>query len=205
MTGQIFHDARRKGIQLPSHPALSFRLVPTGTLHYCDIRRFGRWLRMSPDEWDQESRRLGPEPLDPDLSDHIFFKRTSASRSPIRSWLLEQTHLAGIGNIYANEALFRAQIHPFRPARSMSEEESADLLAAIREVLREAIEARGTTLRDYRTAEGDRGSFEPRLQIYGREGLPCPRCGAEVVRIVFANRSAFHCPVCQKEKPPYAS
>jgi formamidopyrimidine-DNA glycosylase len=130
----------------------------------------------------------------------MFFQGVSRSRSPIRSWLLDQAHLAGIGNIYANEALFRAQIHPLRAAGSLRRIESARLLKAIRTVLREAIAARGTTLRDYRTTEGDTGSFGPRLRVYGREGLPCHRCGGMVARIVFGNRSAFLCPVCQKEE-----
>jgi formamidopyrimidine-DNA glycosylase len=138
--------------------------------------------------------------LDPSLRAPRFHDLLLRSRSPIRSWLLDQTKIAGIGNIYATEALFRAGIHPHRPARSTDEEEASRLLGAIRRVLSEAIRARGTTLRDYRTASGDRGSFGPSLQVYGREGQPCLRCKTPVQRVVFGNRSSFFCPRCQPEE-----
>jgi formamidopyrimidine-DNA glycosylase len=181
----------------PSHLALVFTLKPSGRLLYADTRRFGSLRRFSPPEWEGESARLGPEPLSPELTPGAFHRRLRGSVSPIRSWLLDQTRIAGIGNIYASEALFRARIHPKRPARSLDAKESGKLLAAIREVLSDAIRARGTTLRDYRTASGDRGGFGPSLQAYGQEGNPCPRCKAPIERIVFANRSAFLCPICQ--------
>ena len=153
----------------------------------------------SREEWLGEANRLGPEPLDPGLTTDALFGALRRSRSPIRSWLLDQTHIAGIGNIYASEALFRAGIHPKRPARSLGRGESGDLLTSVRNVLNEAIRARGTTLRDYRTASGDRGGFGPSLQAYGREGDPCSRCNTPIDRIVFGNRSAFFCPEVPRE------
>jgi formamidopyrimidine-DNA glycosylase len=140
---------------------------------------------------------LGPEPLDLGLTPEELQGLLARSRSPIRSWLLDQTHIAGIGNIYASEALFRSGIHPRRPARSLGLSETEAFLEAMRAVLNEAIRARGTTLRDFRTASGDPGGFEPSLQAYGREGSPCPRCNTPIERIVFGNRSAFFCPHCQ--------
>jgi formamidopyrimidine-DNA glycosylase len=181
----------------PSHLALAFKLEPSGRLLYSDTRRFGSFRRFNPAEWEGESARLGPEPLSTELTPGVFHRRLAASGSPIRSWLLDQTRIAGIGNIYASESLFRAGIHPKRPARSLGPKESERLLAAIRDVLSDAIRARGTTFRDYRTASGDRGGFGPSLQVYGQEGNPCPRCKVPIERIVFANRSAFLCPICQ--------
>jgi formamidopyrimidine-DNA glycosylase len=204
MTGQLLFfpgtgpESSREEDQWPSHPAILFPLEPLSTLVYADVRRFGSLRVFSKEEWRSESRRLGPEPLDPALTAQQLHEILSRSRSPIRSWLLDQTHLAGIGNIYASEALFRAGIHPTRPARSLGPGEAELLLAALQGVLSEAIAARGTTLRDYRTASGDFGGFGPALEAYGRDGEPCPRCNAPIERIVFGNRSAFFCPQCQK-------
>lgn len=181
----------------PSHPAVRFKLDATGVLIYADVRRFGSLRLFGPAEWRAESSRLGPEPLGRSLTSKTFAERLSRSRTPIRSWLLDQTRIAGVGNIYANEALFRVGIHPRTEANTIKAEDAGQLLRALRKVLREAIEARGTTLRDYRTATGDTGSFGSALRIYGREGEPCPRCKSIIERIVFANRSAFVCPRCQ--------
>ena len=203
ITGQLLFTPPPSGSQAssgeekPSHLALIFRLEPRGILLYADTRRFGSLRRYSLAEWERESARLGPEPLDLELTPEGLHQRMARSRSPIRSWLLDQTRIAGIGNIYASEALFRARIHPKRPAQSLGSRESASLLKAVRDVLSDAIRARGTTLRDYRTASGDRGGFGPSLQAYGKEGVPCPRCNTPIERIVFANRSAFFCPFCQ--------
>ena len=204
MTGQLLFfpetdpESSRKEDQWPSHPAILFALVPLSTLVYADVRRFGSLRVFSSEKWRSESRRLGPEPLDPALTARQLHEGFSRSRSPIRSWLLDQTRLAGIGNIYASEALFRAGIHPTRPARSLGLDEAELLLAGLQGVLSEAIAARGTTLRDYRTASGDFGGFGSALEAYGRDGEPCPRCNTPIERIVFGNRSAFFCPQCQK-------
>lgn len=183
----------------PTHVAIDFSLDAGAHLLYADSRRFGSLRLFSPEGWEMESARLGPEPLDPALSAGKLHDLLSRSRAPIRSWLLDQTKIAGVGNIYASESLFRAGIHPRRSARSLLPEEARRLLMAMRDVLEEAIRARGTTLRDYRTASGDRGGFAPSLQAYGREGNPCPRCNTTIERIVFANRSVFLCPECQLE------
>ena len=180
-----------------SHPAILFTLEPESSLLYDDARRFGRLERFDPREWKAKSEQLGPEPLDPKLTSTLLHRRLLRSRTPIRSWLLNQHRIAGIGNIYAAEALFRAGIHPTRPARSLSHEEAKALLRALRRVLREAIRVGGTTIRDYRTASGGAGGFRPFLRVYDREGDPCPACNTPVERIVFGNRSAFFCPRCQ--------
>jgi formamidopyrimidine-DNA glycosylase len=134
------------------HPGVSFLLHGLGTLLYDDVRRFGVLRCMSNDQWKAEADRLGPEPLDPELSPKWFWSDLSRSRTAIRNWLLDQRKLAGVGNIYANEALFRAKIHPARPANSIGRAEAQRLLTSIQSTLEDAIRARGTTLRDYRTA-----------------------------------------------------
>lgn len=202
MTGRLLLASTIEGHFSPkeekaSHLGVAFRLAQGGSLLYDDTRRFGSLRRYAPARWQEESTRLGPEPLDPDLTPEGLYSRLLRSRSPLRSWLLDQTRIAGVGNIYACEALFRAGIHPKRPASSLDRAESARLLSALREVLLDAIRARGTTLRDYRTAEGEEGDFGPSLHVYGREGEPCPRCNTPIERIVFGNRSAFLCPRCQ--------
>jgi formamidopyrimidine-DNA glycosylase len=197
MTGRLLFAGKNAEPPRSTHPGLRLHLHPGGTLIYDDIRRFGRIRRLSPRAWALESERLGPEPLDPALSAVAFQERLSRSRTPVRSWLLDQSRLAGVGNIYANEALFRAGIHPARPARSLSPGEAGNLLKALRETLAEAIRARGTTLRDFRTAEGDPGGYGPFLRIYGQEGSVCPVCGSLVERMVLSKRSAFFCPRCQ--------
>ena len=200
MTGRLL--LLRPGVNAgPSHVAVDLSLESGDSLLYADTRRFGRLTLYSAEEWGRESRRLGPEPLGKSLDAEAFHQRLRGSKAPLRSWLLDQKHLAGVGNIYACEALHQAGIHPLRTASSLDPRESGRLLRELRGVLRKAIEARGTTLRDYRTASGEEGGFLPFLQAYGREGKPCPRCGSPIVRIVFSNRSAFLCPICQPAPP----
>lgn len=199
MTGRLHLLDPEAPTDLPSHPAVTLSLQPEGTLFYADVRRFGLLRVLSAVEWKRESARLGPEPLEPALTAEDLHIALMRSRSPIRSWLLDQEKVAGVGNIYAAEALYRAGIHPRRAANSIAQGEAGRLLKGIRAVLREAIEARGTTLRDYRTASGEPGNFGPALRVYGRAGEPCPRCKVPVERIVFGNRSAFFCPHCQPE------
>lgn len=184
----------------PTHPALRFRLRGGGTLVFDDVRRFGTVECLQEEEWHRRSRALGPEPLSADFTAGRLATDLARSRSPVRSWLLDQRRVAGVGNIYANEALWRARVHPRRPASDLDAADVRRLHRALRRVLARAVEARGTTLRDYRTAEGDAGGFAPALSVYGREGQPCPRCGTPVERIVFGNRSAFLCPRCQPQR-----
>ncbi len=140
---------------------------------------------------------MGPEPLSRRFTSSDMIRRLERSNSPIRSWLLDQKKIAGVGNIYANEALAVARIHPLRPARHLSLDEGRRLHRSLRSVLRAAVSAKGTTLRDYRTAQGWKGSYADRLRVYGREGRPCGRCGSPIERLTFGGRSAFFCPTCQ--------
>lgn len=179
------------------HPGVRLRLDDGTEVVYDDARRFGTLEVLNPGEWRARHRALGPEPLSPGFTAERLTAGLARRRSPIRSWLLDQRRIAGVGNIYANEALWTARVHPLRQAGSLTGPEVARLRRGIRSILRRAIEARGTTLRDYRDADGTRGSFAALLRVYGREGEPCRRCGSSIERIVLSNRSAFLCPRCQ--------
>jgi len=202
MTGRLlpFADSPR-GHARPTHTAVRFRFESGGVLIFNDVRRFGTVECLSDEAWDTRSDRMGPEPLDPEFAPKTLYTGLRVSRSPVRSWLLDQRRIAGVGNIYAAEALFLAGIHPKRPARDVTRAEAEALHESIRGVLSRAIQAGGTTIRDYRTASGGEGGFASSLFVYGRDGEPCRSCSASVERSVFGNRSAFYCPRCQPESP----
>ena len=162
-----------------------------------DQRRFGTVEVLDAEAWAIRDRRMGPEPLERGFTPARLYRALQGSRSPLRSWLLDQRRVAGIGNIYAAEALYLAGLHPRDPANRVTSEEAAALHAGIRAVLRAAIDQGGTTIRDYRNADGEEGSYARRLHVYGRDGAACLACGDTVQRLVFSNRSAFFCPTCQ--------
>ncbi len=199
MTGRLL--LTRAGERAPGalHPGVIFHLDEGPRLIYDDIRRFGSLRAYSADALRSWSRSLGPEPLARSFTVRALASLLNGSRAPIRSWLLDQSRVAGVGNIYANEALFRSGIHPLREAGSLEQEEVRSLHRALRRVLREAVRSRGTTLRDYRDPLGAEGSFGSYLAVYGREGEGCGRCGQPIVRIVLGGRSAFLCPRCQRK------
>lgn len=179
------------------HPAVVFHLDDGGRLVYDDARRFGRLSLLRASEWRRWSRGLGPEPLSPRFSAKVLGAILGGRAAPVRSILLDQKRIAGVGNIYAVEALWSARVHPRLPSGAVDAEAVRRLHRSLRRVLRDAIRARGTTLRDYRTSEGTLGGFGPALRAYGREGKSCNRCGASIRRVVFSGRSAFYCPGCQ--------
>lgn len=198
MTGRLLHfSTPPHGSRRPGHPAVRLRFAAGGLLVFDDTRRFGTVECLSADQWRERSDRLGPEPLGDDYASGDLLAALSMSRSPVRSWLLDQRRIAGIGNIYAAEALYLAGIHPKCPARDIDPDRAAALHRSIRTVLRDAIRAGGTTIRDYRTVEGAEGQYARHLYVYGREGEPCARCDTTVEKVVFSNRSAFFCPRCQ--------
>lgn len=197
MSGRLLYRAIDAKEPPPTHPGVRMRLDNGGTLIYHDPRRFGRIRLMAPRSYLAWSRSLGPEPLGVGFTPSRLGRALARSSAPLRSWLLDQSKVAGVGNIYANEALFLSGLHPETRGRDVPARRVTALHSSVRIVLREAIRARGTTLRDYRTAEGWEGSYAVELRVYGREGLPCPVCGKAIVRSVFGGRSAFHCPDCQ--------
>lgn len=197
MTGRIVtSDAPRAG-EL-RHVAVRFVLDDGRAILYDDARRFGDLDLRDEAGWRERDAELGVEPLSRAFTADRVHEMTRRSVTPIRNWLLDQRRVAGVGNIYAVEALFRARIRPTRRARTLTRRETAALRDALRDVLGEAIRARGTTISDYRDANGETGGFGLRLQAYGREGEPCVRCGTPIRRVVISNRSAFYCPRCQK-------
>jgi formamidopyrimidine-DNA glycosylase len=167
-------------------------------LLFCDTRKFGR-LWCGPRERILALRslaRLGPEPLE--ITAAEFAARLRARRGRLKSVLLDQTFLAGLGNIYADEALFGARLHPLRPAHRVPARAAARLHRAIQGVLRRALAAGGTTLRDYLRPDGSPGWFARKLRAYGREDEPCPRCHRPIRRIVVGQRGTWFCPSCQR-------
>jgi formamidopyrimidine-DNA glycosylase len=167
-------------------------------VHYRDVRRLGTVALMDDARFASYSAGIGPEPLDSALTAEAFSGFIRYSRRPIKVVLMDQRHLAGVGNIYANESLWRASIDPSREAASLTAGTCADLLAALREVLTASIAARGTSFRDYRDARGARGTFVEQLAVYGRAGLPCLRCGRRLVGThAVDGRQTVFCPTCQ--------
>ncbi len=198
MTGRLLaYSALPPRRDRPTHIAVRLRFEDGGSLVFDDQRRFGTVEVLTAGAWGERSARIGPEPLEPSFTAAMLLERLAASRSPVRSWLLDQRRIAGVGNIYAAEALYLAGIHPKRPARDISEAEARRLHGTLRSVLQAAIDHGGTTIRDYRNAEGETGEYAVQLRVYGRDGAPCHRCGTGVQRLVFSNRSAFFCPECQ--------
>ncbi len=171
-------------------------LLTRGELHYWDQRRFG-YLELGVAE-DVTGLSLGPEPVDVNFDTGTLARILEGRRAPVKSVLLDQHRLAGVGNIYADESLWRSGILPFRAAGSLTGQEIEVLARALREVLKEAIARRGTTFSDYRDGEGRPGDFGSRLSVYGRVGEPCPRCGTAIERTKVAGRGTYFCPRCQK-------
>ena len=167
--------------------------VPTGQIRFVDPRRFGGvwWMGR-----DADDPTLGPEPLT--LSTTDLAARLKKTRRPIKAALLDQTLIAGLGNIYVDESLFVAGIHPLRPANRLKLDQIARLNVAIKQVLTRAIEAKGSSLRDYVDADGNRGSFQKLHNVYDRADEPCVTCRSPIKRIVLSGRSTHFCRKCQK-------
>jgi len=194
MTGRLLlknHDDR-----LDKHDHLVFELDDGRELRFNNMRKLGRVYLV--DDKDEIVGKLGPEPLDDDFTSSDFAALLSGRRSRIKPLLLNQRFIAGIGNIYADEALFAARIHPERRADTLTAEEIERLYGAICGVLRQGIENRGTTFSAYRDAEGREGRNQEHLRVFRRTGQPCPRCGMPIERTVVGGRGTYFCPKCQR-------
>lgn len=194
MTGRLTAASTNHARALHTHLVLAIRRGATaGEIRFCDPRRFGGifWLGCG----DAQDADMGPDSLQ--ITPAQLLKRLSASRRPVKNALMDQRVLAGLGNIYVDESLFAAGIHPATRTDSLDREQVALLCRSIRKVLRRAIRHRGSTLRDYRDADGAAGGFQKLHRVYGREGEACRTCRSPVERIVMAGRSTHFCPACQ--------
>lgn len=171
-------------------------------LYFRDIRRFGRFMVVPAGDYGllPTLASMGPEPLSDEFSVAALKRTLARSRTPVKTYLLSQRPVAGVGNIYADEALWRAGLDPQTPADEVPASRVKPLRDAIRCVLTESIAAQGTTLNDYRTVAGKSGGFLDRLSAYGHAGEPCPRCGTIIAHAVVGARSTHYCPACQR--PP---
>ena len=197
MTGQFLFRPLQQPVDKHTHFCLTFKKY-SDELRFSDVRKFG-YMCFEDHPQGTGSRildGLGPEPLDLDLKH--FKALFSSHRARLKSLLLDQSFLAGVGNIYADEILFQAGIHPFRSADTLSEREVCRLWRAMLNILQEAIEHRGTSIRNYVDAEGRRGEFQSLHKVYGRASLPCLICGSSIRKKMAAGRSTHFCPKCQK-------
>ena len=168
-------------------------------LLFTDARRFGHAVVLDDAELDEYfAARLGIEPLSDSLTAEELCRRAAGRRAPLKSFLLNQLGVAGIGNIYADEALHRAELHPLSPAGSMKPEDCERLRVGIVEALEAGLRSGGASIDDYRDSRGEQGAMQDEFLVHTREGKPCPRCGAEILRIVVGGRSTYFCPSCQR-------
>lgn len=181
-----------------AHEHYDLLLNSNGAVRYRDPRRFGLlvWAGKQPDRHPLLAE-LGPEPFSPDFDGNYLFSASRGRNAPVKAFLMNSSVLAGVGNIYASESLFRAGVHPRRAAGRVGRERYEALVQAIRDVLAEAITAGGTTLRDFVAAEGSPGYYRIRLAVYDRAGRPCPTCGTPIRREIVSQRAAYYCSGCQ--------
>ena len=204
MTGNLLH---RNGDSPADedddrHRRAVVRLDDGSDVVYRDMRRFGTWLLAEGDELEPYlGDRIGREPLTRSFTAKRLGEVLAGRRTPAKAALLDQRRLAGVGNIYADEALWRARIHPLRPAGELDEAELRALHRAIRGALRAGIDRQGASLRNYRTPDGSRGRMQDEFRVYGREGEPCERCGTPIEKIRAAGRGTYYCPSCQRRAP----
>jgi len=201
MTGKLLYSvAGGNGASEPErHLRVAFQLDNGDDLEFYDARKFGRMRLLSPDEWQAVSDSFGPEPLSPEFTAEVLYDRLQRTTRQLKPLLLDQAFVAGIGNIYADESLYLARIHPLKPASSISRRKAGDLHGHIVATLSRAIDNAGTTLRDYRSGLGEIGTNRASLNVYGAApGTVCKRCGTRLKRLVVGQRGTTICPRCQR-------
>ena len=202
MSGRItMHNDAGGGARAPGrHDHIVFHTDDGLHITFNDVRRFGLMTLIQGDELDGHRlfAGLGPEPLDAGFDGPALARLLAGKRTPVKAAILDQRVVVGVGNIYASEALFRARISPRRSAYTVQGRRADRLAAELRAVLEEAIEAGGSSLRDYVQTSGELGYFQHNFRVYDREGEPCPVCETPIRRIVQSGRSTFHCPGCQR-------
>lgn len=198
MTGNLIH-CRNGASAVQPHLRAVVSLDDGSDVIYTDVRRFGTWAVLGPDELEPYlAARVGSEPLTRAFSTKSLARALAGRRVSIKTALLDQRTLAGMGNIYADEALWRAQIDPRRRAGDLQEREIRALRRGIRRALEAGIVRQGATLRDYRTPSGERGRMQDEFKVYGRAGEPCARCGAPIEKTRLGGRGTWFCPSCQR-------
>jgi formamidopyrimidine-DNA glycosylase len=180
MTGSLVVSDRPLTGEETQYAVLRAALDDGGELVYRDVRRLGTLLLLDRRGWERYTAAIGPEPLDPSFTPARLGRALGGSRQAVKKILMDQRHLAGVGNIYANEALFAAGIDPSKPGDHLTPEHHQRLHVELQRILRAAIASNGSTVRDYRTGTGESGSFQLELLVYGREGEPCRRCGTRL-------------------------
>ncbi|HXN99883.1 MAG TPA: bifunctional DNA-formamidopyrimidine glycosylase/DNA-(apurinic or apyrimidinic site) lyase [Candidatus Acidoferrales bacterium] len=194
MTGQIVTCPPE--VPVAPHTHVFFALDDGRELRYTDIRRFGRMAMLANAAHESVLGKLGLDPLE--ASEEEFRERFRSRRAHVKALLLDQRVLRGMGNIYTDESLWRARIHPRRLGANLDDKKMRRLFAVVRRVLNEAIRLGGSSISDYVDAEGQPGEFQIRHRAYGREGKKCSRCGKKIRRIIVAGRSSYFCPSCQR-------
>jgi len=193
MTGSFLVS---KDSTLPdSHTRAVIHLDDGANVYFIDPRKFGKFQLVSDDDWT--TGKLGPEPLSEGFTTKVLAHLLEGKKAPIKALLIDQQLIAGIGNMYADEALYEARIHPLRPSGSLSAEEIKRLHRAIRQVLRSAIASKGASISNYFRPEGEKGSAHQGFKVAHRRGGECPVCGGPVERIVVRQRGTYFCPACQ--------
>jgi formamidopyrimidine-DNA glycosylase len=197
MTGNLLHGPRDSFQDLPHRRAV-VTLDDGSDVAYRDVRRFGTWLLLEPDEAEPYlSARVGDEPLDTLFTAAKLGERLAARRASLKAALLDQRTLAGMGNIYVDEALWRSRLNPLRAAAGLDRTELRRLHRGIRAALEHGLARQGSTLRDYRLPDGRGGSMQDEFRVYGRRDEPCDRCGTPIARTQIAGRTTWFCPTCQ--------
>ena len=205
MTGNLLHGARGSFHDLP-HLRAEVVLDDGSDLAYRDVRRFGTWLLLEPDESEPYlDARVGDEPLDALFTAARLGERLAGRRTSLKAALLDQRTLAGMGNIYVDEALWRARLNPLRAASCLDRTELRRLHRGIRAALEQGLARQGSTLRDYRLPDGSGGSMQDEFRVYGRRDEPCDRCGTPIARTQVAGRTTWFCPTCQPAERPQAA
>jgi formamidopyrimidine-DNA glycosylase len=197
MTGSLRHAPAGTLPDDPHRRAVA-TLDDGSDVAYRDVRRFGTWLLLEAPEVDEYvDARVGREPLEATFRARDLAERLATRRAPVKAAILDQRTVAGIGNIYADEALWRARIHPLTPARDLTQDELRALHRGIRRALEAGIARQGSTLRDYALPDGSTGGMQDEFKVYGRTGEPCDRCGTPIEKIRAAGRGTWYCPRCQ--------
>lgn len=197
MTGVITPNKPKKHLRIK----LKLSEGENSHLYFQDTRRFGRFLVVTKNHYQDlpTLNNMGPEPFSKEFNDPQFAKALQNSKVAIKTYLLSQKPVAGLGNIYADEALWHAKIHPLTPAEQIPQENIPSLRLAIIDILLASLNAKGTTLSDYRTVNGQIGNYSEALNVYGKKSEPCPNCTVEIAKIFVAGRGTHFCPNCQQK------